>query len=523
MSDCVASSGASGKEDFLARQIVECVPNFSEGRRQEIVDPIVAAIQGAAPVQVLDVQMDADHNRSVVSFVGDAEAVSKAAFAAVDQASKLINLEDHEGEHPRMGAADVVPFVPIAGVTMEACVELATEVGQRIGEELAIPVYLYEEAATRPDRQNLADVRRGEYEGIKDEIETNPDQAPDYGPARMGTAGATAVGARPPLIAYNVNLGTGNVEIAKRIAQSVRHSGGGLRYVKALGFAIEERGIVQVSMNLTNYAKSPLFRTFDLIRREAERYGVPVVGSEIVGLTPANALFDTADHYLRLEAFDRDEQVLENRLSEGQGSTRPDRYLNDLASGEPTPGGGSAAAISGAMAASLVHMVAELTVGREKYAGVEATMTEVRDRASGLKAQLTQLSDEDRAAFESVMGAFRMPKDTDGQNAERWEAIQDAFREAIRVPLETARAAVETLQQAYVAVEHGNPNAGSDAGTAAHLALAAVRGAAQNVEINADSLQDEREAQSYRGEIRELDEQAQHLVSEIQEITPSRM
>ena len=298
------------------RQIVECVPNFSEGRRQDIVDQIADAIRNAAGVNVLDVQMDADHNRSVISFVGAPQDVAEAAFAGVTKAAELIDLDEHEGEHPRMGAADVVPFVPIAGVTMDDCVEIANSVGKRIGEELEIPVYLYEAAATRPDRRNLADVRRGEYEGIKAEIGTKADREPDYGPARVGSAGATAVGARPPLIAYNVNLGTDNLDIASRIARAVRHLSGGLRYIKALGFDIEERDIVQVSMNMTNYDKSPLFRVFHIIKREAERYGVPVVGSEIVGLTPANALFDTADFYLQLEDFDRDRQVLENRLAE---------------------------------------------------------------------------------------------------------------------------------------------------------------------------------------------------------------
>lgn len=505
----------------MVRKIVECVPNFSEGRRQAIVDQIVAAIQSAAPVHVLDVQMDADHNRSVVSFVGDAEAIGQAAFAAVDQASKLINLDEHEGEHPRMGAADVVPFVPIAGVTMDDCVQIAQDVGRRIGQELEIPVYLYEQAATRPDRQNLADVRRGEYEGIRDEIGSNPDRAPDYGPARMGAAGATAVGARAPLIAYNVDLGTENVEIAKRIAKAVRHSGGGLRYVKALGFAIEERGIVQVSMNMTNYEQSPLFRTFDLIKREAKRYGVPVIGSEIVGLTPANALFDAADHYLQLEDFDRDEQVLENRLSGAEASSRPDAFLNELASGEPTPGGGSAAAISGAMAASLVHMVAELTIGRDKFADAQETMTAVRERAAQLKTQLTQLADDDTAAFEAVMRAVRMPKETADQSAERMSSIQDALHEAIRVPMETARASIRVLDQAQIAAEHGNPNALTDATTGAHLAMAAVRGAALNVEVNLSDFDDEAQAARYREEIDRLKSDAQSKLDELLRATES--
>lgn len=303
------------------RKIVECVPNFSEGRRREIVDQIVSQITTVNGVRLLDVQMDADHNRSVVTFVGEPQAVEEAAFRSVKRAAELIDLDVHRGEHPRMGAADVVPFVPLVNVTMDECVEIARRLGERIGQELGIPVYLYEEAATREDRRDLANVRRGEYEGLKKEIETNPERAPDFGPRRMGNAGATAVGARPPLIAFNVNLGTDNLAVAKAIARAVRHSNGGLRYVKALGLDIKERGLVQVSMNMTNYQKTPLFRVFEMIKREAKRYGVPVVGSEIVGLTPNAALVDTAQFYLQLEAFSP-AQILENRLAGDESARR---------------------------------------------------------------------------------------------------------------------------------------------------------------------------------------------------------
>ncbi len=504
------------------RQIVECVPNFSEGRREGVVDEIAGAIRAAGGVNVLDVQRDPDHNRSVITFVGAPQAVAEAAFAGVAKAAELIDLNEHEGEHPRMGAADVVPFVPIAGVTMEDCVEIANQVGERIGEELAIPVYLYEAAATRRERRNLADVRRGEYEAIRDEIGTNPERAPDYGPTRMGPAGATAVGARPPLIAYNVNLGTDDLDIANRIARAVRHSSGGLRYVKALGFDIEERDIVQVSMNMTNYEKTPLFRVFHMIKREAERYGVPVIGSEVVGLTPANALFDTADFYLQLESFDRDLQVLENRLAEEEPMPTPDAFLDELAADTATPGGGSAAAVAGAMAASLVHMVAELTIGRKKYAEVEKRMREVSDRAAGLKSRLSQLAKDDTAAFDAVMSAYRMPKDTAEEQAERTESVQEALRCAIRVPMDTAKAGVETLGQAVLVARHGNVNAITDAATGAHLALTAVQGAALNVAINAGSLRDEAEAQGYRDEIEALEAEAERLLGEVRGILKER-
>jgi glutamate formiminotransferase len=299
-------------------KLVECVPNFSEGRRPEVLDDIVGKMTEVEGVRLLDKEMDADHNRAVVTIVGEPDAVVEAAFRGMKRASELIDLTGHEGEHPRMGATDVVPFVPVKGVTMDDCVELAKKLGERVGNELEIPVFLYEAAATRPDRQNLAKVRKGQFEALCEEIGTNPAKEPDYGPCKIHpTAGATAIGARPFLVAYNINLGTDDVSVAKTIAKAIRHSGGGLRHVKAMGFEIKDRGIVQVSINMVNFKGTPLFRAFEMVKSEAERYGVPVIGSEIVGLVPADALVDTAEFYLRLESFDRG-QVLENRLAEGE-------------------------------------------------------------------------------------------------------------------------------------------------------------------------------------------------------------
>lgn len=301
-------------EAATMREIVWCVPNFSEGRRQDVVDEIAAQVTSVDGVKLLGADPDPDHNRVVVSFVGPREAVAEAAFRAVAKARDLIDLNEHEGEHPRMGAADVLPFVPVSGVTMDQCVDLAHEVGERIGEELDIPVFLYERAATRPDRQNLAKVRKGQFEGLREAIGSDPEREPDYGPnAIHPTAGAIAVGARMPLIAYNVNLGTDDLSIAKSIAKAVRSISGGFVHVKAMGFEIKERGIVQVSMNLVNYKKSPVHRVQEAIRREAERYGVPVIGAEVVGLIPQEALVEAAKWYLQLEDF-RDEQVLENNI-----------------------------------------------------------------------------------------------------------------------------------------------------------------------------------------------------------------
>jgi glutamate formiminotransferase len=295
------------------KRTIECVPNFSEGRRREIIDQIVGALASVEGARVLDVQSDADHNRSVVTMVGEPGAVEEAAFRGIERAARLIDMDQHQGAHPRMGAADVVPFVPIVGVTMAECVEMARRLGERVGRELSVPVYLYEEAATRPERRNLADVRRGEYEGLKVEIESHADRAPDFGPARMGKAGATAIGARPPLVAFNVYLNTDDVATAKAIARAVRHSSGGLRYVKALGLQVEGRA--QVSMNLTDYGQTPIYRVVEMIRSEATRYGVTIASSEIVGLVPNEALLDAARFYLQLDSFSSD-QILENRLAE---------------------------------------------------------------------------------------------------------------------------------------------------------------------------------------------------------------
>jgi glutamate formiminotransferase len=296
------------------RRIVECIPNFSEGRRAGVIDEIVGAIKSVKGAVLLDRESDPDHNRSVVTFVAEPSEVVDAALAGVKKAAELIDLTTHTGEHPRMGATDVVPFVPISGVTMDECVQLARQCGERMWQELGIPVYLYEKAATRPERENLAALRKGQFEGIRADIETNPARRPDFGEPRCHpTAGITAVGARPPLIAYNVNLGTSNIEIANKIARAVRHQSGGLRYVKALGFELKDRGIVQVSMNMVNYEGTPLFRVFELVKREAARYGVPVLGSEIVGLVPQAALNAVADFYLQLENFG-ESQILEHRL-----------------------------------------------------------------------------------------------------------------------------------------------------------------------------------------------------------------
>lgn len=292
-------------------QIVECVPNFSEGRRQDVIESIVSAMQQVSGAFVLDVQSDEDHNRSVVTLVGSPQPVVEAVFEGIRQAGLLIDMNHHRGGHPRMGATDVVPFVPVRNVSMDDCVLLARQLGERVGEELQIPVYLYESAATKPERCNLADLRRGEYEGIKEEMGRVEERAPDYGPSLMGTQGAVAIGARPPLVAFNVYLNSDDVQAAKAIARAVRHSSGGFRHVKALGLLVD--GQSQVSMNLTNYRQTPVHRVLESIRSEAARYGLAIARTEIVGLLPSEALIEAAQFYLQLDGFSL-EQILENRL-----------------------------------------------------------------------------------------------------------------------------------------------------------------------------------------------------------------
>ncbi len=296
-------------------QIIECVPNFSEGRDQEKIAQLVKEVVSTEGVKLLDYSSDKDHNRTVITFCGDAKGVKEAAFKLIKKASEIIDMRYHKGEHPRIGATDVVPFIPVKNATMEECIQIAREVGERVGRELNIPVYLYEEAATTPERKNLENIRRGEYEGFFEKIK-QPEWKPDFGPQEMNPkSGATVIGARNFLIAYNVNLATDNIDIANKIAKAIRFSNGGYRYVKAMGVELKERGIVQVSMNLTDFNKTPIYRVFEAIKAEASRYGVNVIGSEIIGLVPAKALFDVADYYLRIENFSEN-MVLENRIYE---------------------------------------------------------------------------------------------------------------------------------------------------------------------------------------------------------------
>jgi glutamate formiminotransferase/formiminotetrahydrofolate cyclodeaminase len=506
----------------MPTQLIECIPNFSEARRPEVIDEIVAAIQSVDDIRLLDHSSDLDHNRTVLTFAGSPFAVEEAAFRAIKTASELIDLNQHTGEHPRIGAADVVPFVPLNGADIDDCIAVAKRLGERVGNELNIPVYLYEAAATRPERANLENIRRGQYEALKSEIESNPERRPDYGPAKLGAAGATVIGARNPLIAFNVYLTTEDVDIAKKIAKAIRHSSGGLRHVKALGLLVEGRA--QVSMNLTNFRETPLARVVETIRREAQRYGVGIHHSELVGLIPQEALVDAAVWYTQLDAFDK-EQVLEFRLVDSSASApqpKPVSFIEELAAPTATPGGGSAAAYAAAMGAALISMVAGLTIGKKKYAGVEAQMQAIRVRAESLRKELTQAVDDDSSAFEAVMGAFKLPKETEAEQTKRNGAIHVATLNAARVPLRVAKDAVKVMDLALKCAKDANSNAISDAMSGFAMSRAALTAASYNVRINLNSLGDKSAGEKMLEELKEMEAKAEELEKEIRKTMSQR-
>ena len=499
--------------------LVECVPNFSEARRPQVVEAILQAIQSVPTVRVLDRHSDTDHNRTVITFVGPPEGVEEAAFQGIRTAAELINLDQHTGAHPRLGATDVVPFVPISGVEMQDCVEIARRLGKRVGEELGIPVYLYEEAAARPERQNLENIRRGQYEALKAEIATDPGRAPDFGPARLGPAGATVVGARQFLVAFNVYLTTDDVAIARKVAKAVRHSSGGLRYVKGLGLLVEGRA--QVSMNLTNFHSTPLAQVVEMVRREAGRFGVAIHHSELVGLIPQEALVDAAVWYMQMDQFEPG-QVLEQRLytalqgaSETPAAPSSENFLDALAAGTAAPGGGSASAYSGAAAAALVAMVARLTIGKKKYAAVDEQMQAVLKRAESLRAGLTAAIELDAQSFEAVMAAYRLPKDTTEQQAERARVVDQALLGATRVPLEVAEKSLEVVELAAQVVARGNVNAICDGAVAVAMGRAALTGAGYNVRVNVASLQDASAGRPFLERLVDLERQSALLDEQV--------
>src|ERR1700728_2333445 len=482
------------------KPLVECVPNFSEGRVTAKVDAIVNAMRAVPGVYLLARESDADHNRSVVTLAGEPEAVRDAVVLGVGKAAEVIDLTRQTGAHPRIGATDVVPFVPIHNVTIEDCVKLAHEAGQEIWNRFHIPVYLYEAAAQWPERTNLENIRRGQFEGLREEVQRNPQRAPDFGEPRLHpTAGATVVGARKFLIAYNINLNTADLDIAKRIAKTIRFSSGGMPCVKAMGVDLRARNLAQVSMNLTDFEQTPIHQDFETGRREAERLGVGIVGSEIVGLIPRRAIEMTAEFYLRVENFSP-QQVLENRLEESLSAPTEKRpltlaalaqpFIDVVARPTPAPGGGSVAALAGALGAALGQMVADLSRKKKSLAALAKPLSDIADELRNASQALAEGINRDAASFEAVLTAHRLPSETAEDQDRRNRAIQVALKAAVEAPLDVARKAATVFDKLGQLEPMAAPSMLSDVRVGRMMAATAVRGALENVGTNLESITD---------------------------------
>jgi glutamate formiminotransferase/formiminotetrahydrofolate cyclodeaminase len=500
------------------KRLIECVPNFSEGRDPAKVDAIVAAMSSVPGVYVLDREMDADHHRCVITLAGDPEAVAEAAILGTGKAMELIDLTKHSGAHPRVGATDVLPFIPIDGVTIEDCVALARRVGQEIWKCYRIPVFFYEAAATRPDRVNLENVRRGQFEGLREELKKNHDRQPDVGEPKLHpTAGVTVVGARKFLVAYNVNLNTSDISIANKIAKAIRFSSGGLRYVKSMGVELKARNLAQVSINLTDFEQTPMHRVYEMVKREAERYGVMPVGSEIVGLVPKKAIEMAADFFLQLENFSP-AQVFENKLAaalsgapmdvakDGKlaGLARP--FLEAVAAPTATPGGGSVSAHAGALAAALGQMVAGLSRKKKSQAGFVDQLSAALDELCVAADELTEAIDRDAASYDAVMTAYKMPQGDAQETRQREEAIQTATKGAAEVPLQVAERTIALFERLGQLEAIAATSMKSDLQVARLMAGAGARGALANVETNLGGITDAAYVASMRTKMARLRE-----------------
>jgi glutamate formiminotransferase/formiminotetrahydrofolate cyclodeaminase len=517
----------------MAIKLVECVPNFSEGRDKQIIDQIAAAIRGVEGVRLLHIDPGMATNRTVMTFVGEPDAVAEGAFQAIKTAAGLIDMRRHSGEHPRMGATDVCPFIPISGISMEECVVLSKRVGQRVGDELGIPVYLYEYSASADHRRNLATIRSGEYEGIAKKI-TQAEWRPDFGPSQWNEqSGNTAIGARDFLIAYNVNLNTTSVRRANAVAFDVREAGrkvkddsgneihqpGKCPSVKGIGWYIAEYGIAQVSMNLTKIDVTPMHVAFDACVESAHQRGMRVTGSELVGLVPLEAMLEAGRYFLRkqrrsvgvseseliriaiqsmglneLSPFDPGERIIEYKMGLNEtgklASLSISGFLDETASESPAPGGGSVSALLGALGAALTAMVANLSSHKKGWDDQWSSFSDVAEKAQGVKKALLLAIDEDTAAFNRIMDAFALPKSTDEEKASRKVAIQTATRYAMEVPFGVMQHSLSCFDVIEDMVNRGNPNSLSDVGVAALCARAAVQGAFLNVRINATGCED---------------------------------
>ena len=498
------------------KRLIECVPNFSEGRDPAKVDAIIAAMIEVKGVYVLDREMDADHNRCVVTLAGEPQAVAEAALLGTGKAMMLIDLNEHKGAHPRVGATDVVPFIPIEGVTLEDCVALARQVGNEIWKRYRIPVFFYEAAATRPDRVNLENVRRGQFEGLRDELKRNHDRQPDVGEPKLHpTAGVTVVGARKFLVAYNVNLNTSDIGIANKIAKAIRFSSGGLRYVKSMGVNLKARNLAQVSINLTDFEQTPMHRVYEMVKREAERHGAVPVGSEIVGLVPKKAIEMAADFFLQLENFSP-AQVFENKLAAALSGVpreaekdaklanlaRP--FLDAVAAPSATPGGGSVSAFAGAVAASLGQMVAGLSRKKKSQAAfvdeLSAALMDLRKTSD----ELTEAIVLDAASYDAVMAAFKLPQGNSQEIQGREAAIKSATKKAVEVPLQVAEKSVALFARLGQLERISAASMLSDIQVGRLMANAGARGALANVEINLDGIQDPAFVASMRARVEVL-------------------
>jgi len=539
-------------------KIVECVPNFSEGRDMGIIKQITDEIEKVEGAILLDVDPGADTNRTVVTFVGTPEAVKEAAFRAIKKAAELIDMSKHKGAHPRMGATDVCPFVPVSGVTMEDCVQIAKEVGERVARELGIPVYLYEEAATRPERRSLADIRAGEYEGLPEKLK-DPEWKPDFGePVFNPKSGATVIGAREFLIAYNLNVNTRDRKLAHRVALRIREKGrivkkkdgtkervpGRLKAVRAIGWYIPEYGYAQISVNLTNYKITPLWKLFEVASEEAEGLGLRITGSELVGLIPKEAMLESGRHFLekmgkcpavpekelihiavlsmgmdQTHPFKPEEKIIEYRIAKEKNLTamRIDDFADELSSESPAPGGGSVAALIGTLSASLSSMVANLTYNKKGYKEFNDEIAAAGIEAQKLKDRFLSLIEEDTEAFNSVMDAMKMPSGTDEEAEAKEKAIEEATKKATSVPLKTLKLTEKLLEVANVVAEKGNKNSISDAGVAAISAKAAAESAYMNVIINVPGIKDEEFKENVLKEAKEVLENVRKKSDEIRD------
>ena len=549
-------------------KLVECVPNFSEGRDLEKIKAITREIESTPQVSLLDVDPGESTNRTVVTFIGTPEGVKEAAFRAIKKAAEVLDMSKHQGAHSRIGATDVCPFVPVSGVTMEDCVQIAHDVAKRVSEELGIPVYLYEEAAQKPERKNLANIRVGEYEGLAEKFK-DPEWAPDYGkPVFNPKTGATNIGAREFLIAYNINLNTRDRSLARHIAFNLREKGrakrdkegniirdengksikipGKFKAVKAVGWYIEDYGIAQISINFTNYKISPPHLVFDEAIKEAETIGLRVTGSELVGLIPKEAMLMAGRHYLKKQGkspgvteeelidiavkslgledvspFDPKKKIIEYQFREVEDpliDKNLRQFANELSMDSPAPGGGSTAALCGALSSALTSMVSNLTVGKKEYESVQGKVIELAMSAQELKDEFLRAVDLDTLAFNKVMDTFRMKKKTEEQKKARDAAIQEATKEATLVPLGVLEKSIRALELAKEIAIHGNKNSISDAGVAGLTAQAAAEGAYYNVIINLPDIQDEKFTKETKAKAESLKKTAIKISDEIRTI-----